>query len=179
MNQFQQESPASKAKIIGNAIALVLLTIHLFVFYCSSTYTVFFRSINSSDGIFRQCLNLTTFSEAWANGMGAELFIIGVAFAFLALGVLTQLKSLTQSWKALCMLMIFLFNCMLAVIMVGSSLESQLISEVWDIRTLVQIISTPDFWIVFACGFVAHVVWLKLCHKSGIIIMKVVDKFSK
>lgn len=99
MNQFRQESPTSKAKIIGSAIALVLLTIHLFVFYCSSTYTVFFRSINSSDGIFRQCLNLATFSEAWANGKGTELFIIGVALAFLTLGVLFNLNPFLNHGK--------------------------------------------------------------------------------
>lgn len=75
--------------------------------------------------------------------------------------------------------MIFLSNCMLGIIITSSMLDTQLIPEVRDISTVISIISTPDFWIVFACGFVAHVVWIKLCHESGIIIMKVVDKFSK
>ena len=161
---------SAKANFIIGLFIILFLTIYLFLFYSSASYSAFFKEwdINDETSLVAKVFDAKAVSEAASQSFTAVLFICLMPMIFLGLGYLVhrftneskKAKSKIGSYLKIGVLYIltFVFDVILAY-----TIES----HVYD---LTKTIMSPDFsfviaftkggfWLIIFSGFVAYVIW--------------------
>jgi len=144
-------------------IILLPLSLYLFTFYISTSYSAFFKPFDVSSTIIMNVLDSKAFEKAWKDGTLEGAFVTFIPFVFLGLGYLIHMFGETKSFKnyikiGLLFLTTFAFDAILAY---------QIEEKIYDLSKNFE---TPpfnipiafqkiQFWGIIFAGFVVYLIW--------------------
>jgi len=142
---------------------LMPLSLYLFTFYISTSYSAFFKPFDATSTIIMNVLDSKAFSKAWQDGSLEGSFVTFIPFVFLGLGYLIhmfgEVKSVVNYIKiGLLLLTTFVFDAILAY---------QIEEKIYE---LTKTFDTPafnlpiafgkiQFWGIIFAGFVVYLIW--------------------
>ncbi|MDC8102554.1 beta-carotene 15,15'-monooxygenase [Chryseobacterium rhizosphaerae] len=144
-------------------ILLIPISLYLFTFYISTSYSAFFRNFDPNSTIIQNVLDAQALSKAWNDGPLEGAFITLIPFVFLGLGFLIHMFGENKSWinyvkLGLLFIVTFIFDAILAY-----EIESKL-------YLLNKTFESPDFnlsiaftknqfWGIIFAGFIVYIIW--------------------
>lgn len=149
-------------------VLLIPMTLYLFVFYISASYSAFFKDFTANTTILESIFDGQSISKAYdaTNGGVLEvIFICTIPFVFMGLGYLIHMFQKNEEKKTLNTLKIiglflvtFIFDTLLAYQIEKNIYEvhKTLMSNQFDFGIAFQ---SPGFWIIIFSGFVVYVIW--------------------
>ena len=163
---FYKEKPNWAALII-TIVVLVLLTLYLWVFYTSASYSAFFRQFAPDDiNVANSIFDPNALSKAWKEGGAALILVTTMPFIFLGLGVLihkVQEQEGKGKWLKLggLILTTFLFDYIIAYEIVKKIHDLQALNnpEIDAVYRFNDAVSDPNFWLIIFAGFVTYLIW--------------------
>ncbi|MDI3322001.1 hypothetical protein [Pinibacter soli] len=156
-----------KASFYIGAIILVLLTVYLFVFYSSASYSSFFKEFKISEiNIANTIFDARALSNAFNDGFTELILIITIPAVFLGLGYLIHKHSEKKSSKsyliiAVLVIVTFIFDAIIAY---------EICEKIYDINKTNSFQNIPDyslklafssvnFWLIIFAGFMVYLIW--------------------
>lgn len=152
---------------LGIAI-LFFLSIYLWIFYSSATYSAFFREIDYTKNIiFNSIFYANSMAESLKMGFAAFLLTIVSPFIFIALGYLVhkfnEFKTPANYAKMIALITVtFLFDCIIAYEITKKIYEAWIVYNPEAEETgysLTLAIKDINFWLIIFAGFVVYIVW--------------------
>nr|WP_276901851.1 hypothetical protein [Pedobacter kyonggii] len=156
-------SKGASTKFWIGLIILMPLSLYLFTFYISTSYSAFFKPFDANSTIIMNVLDSKAFSKAWQDGSLEGAFVTFIPFVFLGLGYLIhmfgEVKSVVNYIKiGLLLLTTFVFDAILAY---------QIEEKIYE---LTKTFDTPafnlpiafgkiQFWGIIFAGFVVYLIW--------------------
>ncbi|WP_051691629.1 hypothetical protein [Pedobacter borealis] len=156
-------SKGASTKFWIGLIILMPLSLYLFTFYISTSYSAFFKPFDANSTIIMNVLDSKAFSKAWQDGSLEGAFVTFIPFVFLGLGYLIhmfgEVKSVANYIKiGLLLLTTFVFDAILAY---------QIEEKIYE---LTKTFETPafnlpiafgkiQFWGIIFAGFVVYLIW--------------------
>jgi len=164
--KYQSARPNRISFSLGCVIAF-LLTIYLWIFYSSASYSAFFRKFQVNDiNVANSIFDAKSVYKAWQDGMPAFILIASMPFVFLALGYLIHkflLLSSRLKWIAIVLLIMvtFLFDFIIAY---------EIVKKIYDLKVANSLNEMPEyainmawkdahFWLIIFAGFVTYLIW--------------------
>ena len=153
--------------IIGGLI-LAALTIYLFIFYSSASYSAFFKefTINSDLGTASSIFDPKAIEIAYQDGITELILILTIPFVFLGLGYLIhkfqEKKNFKNYFKIVGLIIVtFIFDFILAY---------EITQKIYNIKKEGSFQDMPDysvslafqsvnFWLIIFAGFVVYLIW--------------------
>jgi len=151
---------------------LCLLSIYLFVFYSSASYSALFKEFRISDAISENSIltksifDAKAISNAWKDGATELLLILTIPSIFIGLGYLIHKFQESKSWlkyiKITALLLItFIFDSILAF---------EITKKIYDLNAGNSFTEVPEytlkiafqqvnFWLIIFAGFVVYLIW--------------------
>jgi hypothetical protein len=154
----------NKVSFLIGAFILVFLTLYLFVFYSSASYSAFFKEFKGNEtGIAASIFDSKAVENAFRDGVTELTLILTIPFVFIAMGYLIhKFKENKQFGRILCMIFItFIFDSILAyeitdkIYKVSQTNSFQSIPD-YSIPSAVQ---SVNFWLIIFAGFLVYFVW--------------------
>ena len=142
---------------------LVPITLYLFTFYISTSYSAFFKTFDPDATVIGSILDANAFEKAWEDGAIEGLFVTLIPFVFLGLGYLIHMfsenKKMVNYFKVgLLIVVTFIFDAILAY-----QIEYKLyeINKTFDSPPfdLSIALSTVEFWGIIFAGFLVYIIW--------------------
>lgn len=153
----------STAKFWIGLLLLIPLSIYLFIFYVSTSYSGFFRDFNPSVDVFGGMFYPQALSAAYNDGPLELGFIIFIPFVFFGLGYLIHMfqhkKSRLNIIKIVMLFVVtFLFDAILAYLIDEKiyNLNKRFEDPDFSIGYAFQ---DPSFWVIIFAGFVSYIIW--------------------
>lgn len=142
---------------------LLPLTVYIFIFYISTSYSAFFRYFDPETSLFTGMFYPKALSESYESGMLVLGFVLFIPFVFFALGYLIHMfqekKGMLNNLKIVGLFIItFLFDAILAYLIDEKMYEihKTIDSPDFNISLAFQSVS---FWLIIFAGFVSYIVW--------------------
>ncbi|MCS3867572.1 peptidoglycan hydrolase CwlO-like protein [Chryseobacterium ginsenosidimutans] len=144
-------------------IILIPISLYLFTFYISTSYSAFFKNFDTTGNIIQNVLDAQAFNKAWDEGPLEGAFVTLIPFVFLGLGYLIHMfgenKSFVNYSKvALLFIITFVFDAILAY-----EIESKLYelnktfnSSPFDLSIA---FTKNQFWGIIFAGFIVYIIW--------------------
>jgi hypothetical protein len=157
----------SKASFYIGAIILAFLTIYLFIFYSSASYSAFFKEFTLNElGVANSIFDPQALSKGLKDGFTELVLILTIPFVFIGLGYLIHKFQEGKGWKkvpkiAMLIFVTFIFDCILAyeitekIYNIKASNSFQVMPE----YTLNFAFQSVSFWLIIFAGFVVYVIW--------------------
>lgn len=169
-----------KASFYIGAIILLFLTLYLFTFYSSASYSAFFKEFSLNQiGVANSIFDAQALSKAMKDGVMELVLILTVPFVFLGLGYLIhklqEEKGIKKFGKiGVLILVTFAFDAILAY---------EITEKIYNIRksnsfgdmpeyTIAMALNAINFWLIIFAGFVVYLIW-------GFVFDFVLDAFGK
>ena len=156
------DSKASAKFWIGLAL-IIPLTLYIFIFYISTSFSGFFRNFYPSVDLFGGMFYPKALTEAWGAGILEFGFIIFIPCVFFGLGYLIHMfqekKSVVNYFKiAMLFVVTFLFDAILAYLIEEKlyNLNKSLTDPPFSIPHAFQ---SPGFWVIIFAGFISYIIW--------------------
>lgn len=156
------DSRASVKFWIGLSL-IIPLTLYIFIFYISTSFSGFFRNFDPSTDLFGGMFYPKALSEAWEAGILEFGFIIFIPFVFFGLGYLIhmfQQKSGIVNYFKIGMLFVvtFLFDAILAYLIEEKlyDLNKSLTDSPFSVSYALE---SPGFWVIIFAGFISYIIW--------------------
>ncbi|RXP60888.1 ABC transporter permease [Lutibacter sp. HS1-25] len=151
-----------KALLYIGLSLLVPITIYLFVFYISASYSAFFKEF-SDDSLTAAIFDANALTEAFKASWLEGVLIITIPFVFLGLGYLIHMmqksKSVISIIKLVGLFMItFCFDGLLAFIIEKKIYDFNRTPTTPDFNFSIAI-REPEFWMIIFAGFVVYLIW--------------------
>ncbi|NDP27163.1 MAG: hypothetical protein GZ087_07030 [Flavobacterium sp.] len=157
----------AKASFWIGLVIIIFLTIYLFVFYSSASYSAFFKNFTPDDTKITQAIfDPQAISKAWIDGFTELIFIMAIPAVFLGLGFLihkfSEEKGLGKYLKISGLILVtFLFDFIIAY---------AIVKEIYNIKIGGLFTTQPpmdvsmafeevNFWIIIFAGFVVYIIW--------------------
>lgn len=160
--QVDAEKGASTKFWIGISL-LIPISLYLFTFYISTSYSAFFKEFDVNSGVMQNVLDPQAFNKAWKDGLLEGAFVTLIPFVFLGLGYLIHMfgenKSLGNYFKVFLLFAItFLFDAILAYQIEEKlyELNKTFDSAPFDIGIA---FSKVQFWGIIFAGFIVYIIW--------------------
>ncbi|HLO82430.1 MAG TPA: hypothetical protein VK166_15810 [Chitinophagaceae bacterium] len=167
-----KEKP-SKLGLVLMGLVLVLLTVYLWIFYTSASYSAFFRQFTADDiNVANSIFDPRAIANAWEKGAPALVLVITMPFIFLGLGILMhkflEEKHFTKWIKlSLVIAATFVFDYIIAY---------EIVKKIYDLQALNSLENLPpysyrtafsdiNFWLIIFAGFVTYLIWGFLFEK--------------
>jgi hypothetical protein len=147
---------------------LVLLSVYLFIFYSSASYSAFFKDFKVDDAVITKAIfDADAIGNSLKDGATELIFILTIPFVFIGLGYLIhkfqELKHSSKYFKITGLLVItFIFDSIIAY---------EITEKIYNIRRENDITGTiPEysfglafsnvgFWLIIFAGFVVYLIW--------------------
>ncbi|WP_052080668.1 hypothetical protein [Porphyromonas sp. COT-239 OH1446] len=164
-------NPMSKIGVYIGGTILVFLTLYLFVFYSSASYSAFFKNFSPDDTAISQAIfDAQALSAAWDMGVTALIFILLIPFVFLGLGFLIhkfqEKKNGRVNWpgylKSFALISItFIFDVILAYEITEKLYELKRAGsfESMPPYSFSMAIENVNFWVIIFSGFLVYLIW--------------------
>ncbi len=167
-----REKP-SKLGMVLMGVILVLLTVYLWIFYTSASYSAFFRQFTADDiNVANSIFDPRAITNAWNKGAPALVLVVTMPFIFLGLGILMH-KFLEEKhfskWIKLSLVILatFAFDYIIAY---------EIVKKIYDLQALNSLENVPpysfqmafgdiNFWLIIFAGFVTYLIWGFLFEK--------------
>lgn len=153
----------SSAKFWIGLFLLVPLTLYIFIFYISTSYSGFFRNFDPSVDLFGGMFYPQALREAYGEGILELGFIIFIPFVFFGLGYLIHMfqhiKGISSYFKiALLFAITFVFDAILAYLIEGKLYD---LNKVYGDPefSISHAFQSPGFWVIIFAGFVSYLIW--------------------
>ena len=156
----------SKAGYVIGIIILAFLTVYLFVFYSSASFSALFKTFTNDDiKLSAAIFDAQAITKAAQDGLTEMILILTIPFVFLALGYLIHKFQEDKTWVkwpkiGVMLLITFAFDAILAYEIVKkiAKLDAERNFEKFSYN--IQAASQdPQFWMIIFAGFVVYVVW--------------------
>lgn len=163
---YQKEKPNRLSFYFG-FVVFSLLTVYLWIFYTSASYSAFFRKFEVDDiNVANSIFDARALSKAYADGVPAFVLVISMPFIFLALGYLIHKYLEKEGWKkyfslAFLIVVTFGFDYIIAF---------EIVKKIYDLKVLNSLSEMPEysaqmaindinFWLIIFAGFVTYLIW--------------------
>lgn len=161
------DSGAKPSFYIG-LIILLFLTVYLFTFYSSASYSAFFKEFSlSAIGVANAIFDPQALSKGVKDGVMELVLILTIPFVFLGLGYLIHKiqegKGFSKFFKiAMLVIVTFLFDALLAY---------DITEKIYDIKarnsfgaempefSISIALKSINFWIIIFAGFIVYLIW--------------------
>ena len=156
-------SKGASSKFWIGLVILAPLSLYLFTFYISTSYSAFFKPFDANSTIIMNVLDSKAFEKAWHDGSLEGAFVTFIPFVFLGLGYLIhmfgEVKSVWNYIKIVALLLTtFVFDAILAY---------QIEEKIYNLN---RSFDTPEFnlpiafgkiqfWGIIFAGFVVYLIW--------------------
>lgn len=158
---------AGKPSFYIGLFILFFLTVYLFVFYSSASYSTFFKEFSLSQiGIANSIFDAKALTNALRDGAMELVLIMTIPFVFLGLGYLIhKLQEEKGSRKVIkigtLVLVTFLFDAIMAY---------EITEKIYNIRkqnsfgdlpefSISMAFSSINFWLIIFAGFIVYLIW--------------------
>jgi len=143
-------------------ILLIPITIYLFVFYISASYSSFFK-IFTDDSLTAAIFDANALTDAFKASWLEGILVTTIPFVFLGLGYLIHMmqksKSVISIIKLIGLFMItFSFDGLLAFIIEKKIYDFNRTPTTPDFNFSIAI-KEPEFWMIIFAGFVVYLIW--------------------
>ena len=157
----------AKASFWIGMVIILFLTVYLFVFYSSASYSAFFKQFSSSDTNIAQAIfDAQAISKAWADGFTELIFILAIPAVFLGLGFLIHKfsvgKGFSKYLKILGLIAVtFVFDFIIAYEIVEKiyNIKKEGSFETMPDMTISMAAQQINFWLIIFAGFVVYIIW--------------------
>lgn len=157
-------SKGASGKFWIGLIILMPLSLYLFTFYISTSYSAFFKELNANNaGIVMNILDAKAFEKAWHDGLLEGLFVTFIPFVFLGLGYLIHMFGEVKSkWNYFKIGILFTTSLLFDAI-----LAYQIEEKIYDLNKNIDdekfgvfiAFSKIQFWGIIFAGFVVYLIW--------------------
>jgi hypothetical protein len=154
-------------------IILALLTVYLWIFYTSASYSAFFREFKADDiNVANSIFDPGAITHAWERGAPALVLVVTMPFIFLGLGVLMHKFIEEKHWSkwiklSMVIIVTFFFDFIIAY---------EIVKKIYDLQALNSLEDQPpyqismafadiNFWLIIFAGFVTYLIWGLLFEK--------------
>lgn len=153
----------SSAKFWIGLTFLFPLTLYIFIFYISTSYSAFFRYFDPGTSLFTGMFYPKALSESYESGILVLGFVLFIPFIFFALGYLIHMfqekKGIINSLKIVSLFIItFLFDAILAYLIDEKMYNIHKTIDSLDFNVALAFQSV-SFWLIIFAGFVSYIVW--------------------
>lgn len=172
---------SGKASFYIGLIILLLLTVYLFVFYSSASYSSFFREFHLSEiGVANTIFDAQALSRAFRDGFTELILIITIPAVFLGLGYLIH-KSSEKKGSAK---YLFIGSLIFVTFMFDSIIAYEICEKIYNIQkensfktgipdySLGLAFQSVNFWLIIFAGFVVYIIW-------GLVFDFTIDAYEK
>jgi hypothetical protein len=156
-----------KAGFVIGSIILVFLTIYLFIFYSSASYSAFFKEFTLNElGVANSIFDPQALSKGLNDGFTELILILTIPFVFIGLGYLIHKFQEGKGWQkipkvSMLILVTFIFDCILAF---------EITEKIYNIKASNSFQAMPEynvsfafksvnFWLIIFAGFVVYIIW--------------------
>lgn len=153
-----------KAQFYIGGLILIPITLYLFVFYISASYSAFFKEFSSETTIFASIFDGQALSKAYNDvngGLLEVIFICTIPFAFMGLGYLVHMFQKSKGKAMLKIISLFLITFIF-----DSILAYQIEKKIFDFQkmpgqqfNLGLAFQSVEFWGIIFAGFVVYIIW--------------------
>ena len=163
---YQKEKPNKISFIFGNIIE-VLLTVYLWIFYTSASYSAFFRKFEADDiNVANSIFDAAALSKAYHDGIPSFVLVISMPFIFLGLGYLIhKINEEKSKWKFL-----KLGGLIIVTLAFDYIIAYEIVQKVYDLQSAASLDKLPEytftnaihdmnFWLIIFAGFVTYLIW--------------------
>lgn len=161
-----------KRSNVGFYIGLVILsfiTIYLFVFYSSASYSAFFKEFELSNaGVASSIFDAQALSKAFVGGVFQGILILTLPFLFLGLGyIIDELNNRKEKLKVAkigaIISVTFIFDGILAYVIESKVYAIERQNDIFTGQkaefTISYALTSVEFWLIIFAGFVAYIIW--------------------
>jgi hypothetical protein len=158
---------ASRMGFIIGTIIITFLTLYLFIFYSSASYSAFFKEFSlNAIGVANSIFDPQALSKAFHDGITELILILTIPFVFLGLGYLIHKFQEEKSWKKypkviLLIIVTFIFDAILAY---------EITEKIYNIKAensfadepaynVAMAFSSVNFWLIIFAGFLVYIIW--------------------
>jgi len=157
----------SKVSFVIGLSILIALTIYLFIFYSSASFSAFFKEFSLNEiGVANSIFDPKAISIAYADGLTELILIISMPFVFIGLGFLIhkfqEQKGIGKYFKiAMLIIITFLFDAILAYEITEKIYNIKAENSFQDMPTysIDLAFSAINFWLIIFAGFVVYIIW--------------------
>jgi len=158
---------AGKASFLIGGIILLFLTIYLFVFYSSASYSAFFKEFSLNEiGVANSIFDAQALSKALTDGVTELTLILTIPFVFLGLGYLIhkfqEQKGFIKYIKITILILItFIFDSILAFEITEKiyNIKKDNSFQDMDDYTYSFAFQSTNFWLIIFAGFIVYLIW--------------------
>ncbi len=150
-----------KAQFYIGLLLLIPITIYLFVFYISASYSGFFKDFES-DSVTAAIFDANAFTKAISDGLLEAVFVGTLPFVFMGLGYLIHMFQKNKNKLSFIkigalFLLTFVFDVILAYLIERKIfLYGAVLGETFSPE---KAIKSVNFWGIIFAGFVVYVIW--------------------
>lgn len=144
-------------------IILIPISLYLFTFYISTSYSAFFKTFDPNSNLMMNVLDPKAFERAWADGSLEGAFVTLIPFVFLGLGFLIHMfsenKSIANYLKIGVLVSItFVFDAILAYQIEEKIYEMNKTFDSLPFNLSIAF-TKIQFWGIIFAGFMVYVIW--------------------
>lgn len=144
-------------------IILIPISLYLFTFYISTSYSAFFKTFDPDSNLMMNVLDPKAFERAWADGSLEGAFVTLIPFVFLGLGFLIHMfsenKSIANYLKiGILILITFVFDAILAYQIEEKIYEMNKTFDSLPFNLSIAF-TKIQFWGIIFAGFMVYVIW--------------------
>jgi len=151
---------------IGGTI-LLFLTVYLFIFYSSASYSAFFKEFSLNEiGVANSIFDAQALSKAYKDGVTELALILTIPFVFLGLGYLIHKFQEQKDYKkyikiAMLIFITFIFDSILAYEITEKIYNIKKENSFNDIPdyTVSMAFQSVNFWLIIFAGFIVYIIW--------------------
>lgn len=158
---------SEKAGFVIGLVILTFLTLYLFVFYSSASYSAFFKEFTLNElGVADSIFDPQAITKALDDGTTELILILTIPFVFLGLGYLIHKFQEQKNNKkyvqiSLLIAVTFVFDAILAY---------EITAKIYDLNAANSFETMPkydlqlafqsvNFWLIIFAGFVVYLIW--------------------
>lgn len=162
-----REGRPNRLSFYFGLVIFALLTVYLWIFYTSASYSAFFRKFNVDDiNVANSIFDARALSNAYSDGIPAFVLVVSMPFIFIALGYLIHKFSEGRGARkygalALLILVTFGFDYIIAY---------EIVKKIYDLQVMNSLTEQPpysfrmafsdiNFWLIIFAGFVTYLIW--------------------
>lgn len=157
----------SKVSFVIGLLILVALSIYLFIFYSSASFSAFFKEFTLNEiGVANSIFDPQAISRAYQDGITELILIISMPFVFIGLGFLIhkfqEQKGFGKIFKiGLLVLITFIFDAILAYEITEKIYNIRAENSFQDFEpySFQLAFQAINFWLIIFAGFVVYLIW--------------------
>ncbi|GAA4237545.1 hypothetical protein GCM10022291_24570 [Postechiella marina] len=158
---IQDVDKRPKAQFYIGLGLLLPITIYLFVFYISASYSAFFKNFET-DSLTAAIFDANALKLSLSHGWLEAIFIITIPFVFMGLGYLIHMfqknkKFISYVKLAALLILTFMFDVILAYLIEKKIFDfDRVLGETFSPSIAIE---SVNFWGIIFAGFVVYLIW--------------------